>query len=184
MRLWIISLLLLGQVACLSAQNSLPSSTTGDAKEEKPELWAKSVLGKTAPRFMIDKWVNHAPDSVAMKGKCMLIHYWSPMYAWGAYLTIPRFNRLSKEWSKELVIIGVTDAAAEQVDNITPVMEYPYASAPKMIDDLEVKHFCYALFVDSDGIVRWEGCPFLKGQHLSDKALKALISQYKKKTNK
>lgn len=184
MKLWIMSLLLWGQISCLLAQNSSSNNVASDSQEKKMESWAKSVLGKKAPRFMVDKWVNHAPDSVAMKGKCMLIHYWSPMYAWGAYLTIPRFNRLNRELSKDLVIIGVTDAAAEQVDNITPVMEYPYASAPKMIDDLELKYFCYALFIDSDGIVRWEGCPFLKGQYLSDKALKALISQYKKKNNK
>lgn len=184
MRLWILFLLLLARMSCLSAQNSLPGNVADDANHAKPELWAKSMLGKKAPLFKVDQWVNHAPDSTVMKGKCMLIHYWSPLYAWGAYLTIPRFNRLNKELSKELVIVGVTDVAAEQVNDITPAIEYPYASAPRMIDDLEVKHFCYALFVDSDGIVRWEGCPFLKGQYLSDKALKALISQYKKKTNK
>lgn len=171
MKLFVAFLLLL-QTPFLFAQEN---------NDEPQELWAKSVINQQAPEFKIDKWVNYAPDSATLKGKCMLIHYWSPMYAWGAYITIPRFNRLSTELAKDLVIIGVTDAAAETVDDVVPVFQYPYASAPRMIDDLEVKHFCYALFVDPDGIVRWEGCPFLKGQYLSDKELKKLIKKYKKR---
>lgn len=158
------------QISALCAQSGGGEST---------ELWAKSIIGQKAPELRVDAWVNRQPDASEIKGKCMLIHFWSPMYAWGAYITIPRFNRLSKELADDLVIIGVTDADAESVADIAPTIEYPYASAPAMVEEMKITGFCYAIFVAPDGVVRWEGCPYLKGQYLSDKELKHLIKQYK-----
>lgn len=152
-----------------------------NTKEDPPkkELWAKSIMGQKAPKLVVDKWVNYKPKDT--EGKFILYHYWNPSYAWGAYLAIPRFNRLHKELAKNLYIIGITDAAPEYVDDIIPVIKYPYASAPKMIDIMEITEFCHVVLTTPDGVVIWEGCPYLKGQNLTDKELKKLIRTYKRR---
>ncbi len=145
---------------------------------QKQELWAPSWLNKKLPEMKVDAWINSKPEN--LKGKCILIHFWQPSYAWGAYLSIPRFNRLSKELKKDLVIIGISAMDKEFLTDIFPEILYPNASAPKFVDAIKVEHFCYCLFVDPDGVVRWEGCPWMEGQNLTDKKLKSLVRKYKK----
>lgn len=141
------------------------------------KLWAISMLNKPYPKFNIDKWVNKEPHN--MKGKFILLHYWSPARPWGAYLSIPRMNRLSIELKNDLQIIGITNAEAEFVEDIVPVINYPYASAPKMVKEIQLKYFCYVFLINPKGVVIWEGCPYLEGQNLTDKELKRLIKKYK-----
>lgn len=145
---------------------------------QQQELWAPSWLNKKLPEMKIDAWINAKPEN--SEGKCTLIHFWRPSCSWSAYLTIPRFNRLSKELKDDLVIIGISPADKENLEDIFPEILYPNASAPKFVDAVEVENFCYCLFVDSDGIVRWEGCPWLEGQNLTDEELRSLVKKYKK----
>lgn len=142
------------------------------------ELWAPSWLNKKIPEMKVDAWINGKPKN--LEGKCILIHFWRPSYAWGAYLSIPRFNRLSKELKKDLVIIGISPSDKEYIEDIFPEILYPNASAPQFVDAVQVESFCYCLFLDPEGIVRWEGCPWLEGQNLTDKKLKSLIKKYRK----
>lgn len=154
-------------------------ATAQEKNSPNKKLWAKSMLNKKYPTFKVDKWVNMAPKDT--KGKFILLHYWSPARPWGAYLSIPRMNRLSIELKKDLQVIGITNAAAEFVEDIVPTINYPYASAPKMVSEIQLKYFCYAFLINPNGIVIWEGCPYLEGQNLTDKELKRLIKKYENK---
>lgn len=146
-------------------------------KDKNGKIWARDVLGEKLPDIKADGWIVKVPENI--RQKCRLIHFWHPSYAWGAYISIPRMNRLSKELCKDLEIIGVTSAPLADIQDIEPTIEHPNGTSVEMVKWLNLRHYCYVLFVSPDGIIRWQGCPYLKGENLTDKHLKDLIKKYK-----
>lgn len=142
--------------------------------KEKP-LWAKSVLGKKAPELTVEEWVSKKPE---LKGKFVLVNFW--VTCGGA---IPELNEISKQFKDDVVVVFLSEEPADAVKALMdPKAEYYTAVDTKrtMMKALEVQAVPHVIFIDPEGIVRWEGCPFQGGYELTSEVVKNLIEKYKK----
>jgi len=159
---------LLAFVLCLGLVNS--------AVSEEKKLWAKSVLGQKAPEFVVEKWLTAEPST---KGKFVLIDFWAT-WCPPCRKAIPELNAFQKKFAGKLVVIGVSDESEDAVKKLTnPTIEYASAIDPKarMKKVLEVTGIPHCIIIDPQGIVRWEGFPFLAGHELTEKVVEDILAK-------
>jgi len=143
------------------------------AAEEK-KLWAKSFLGKKGPTLVVEKWLGPEPKR---EGRWVLIDFWAT-WCPPCKKAIPELNAFHKRFGDQLVVIGISDEAEEVVRKMkVPTIEYFQAIAPgkRTYQEYEVKGIPHVVVLDPDGIVRWEGYPFLDGHELSAKVIEGLL---------
>lgn len=143
------------------------------------QIWAKSYLGKKAPELIVEKWLTAQPDT---KGKFVLIDFWAT-WCGPCRKAIPELNEFHKKYSDKLVVIGISDESEATVKKMTdPSITYASAIDTKgrTKKTLEVKGIPHVIIMDPEGIVRWEGFPFLDGYELSDAVVKDLFAKYGK----
>lgn len=151
---------------------------TGVALADK-KLWAKSVLGKKAPDFVVEKWLTPEP---ARDGKFVLIDFWAT-WCPPCRQTIPELNGYQKKFADKLVVIGVSDEPEEKVRGLKdPKVEYSSAidTKARMKKELAVTGIPHVILIDPKGIVRWEGFPLLNGEELTEKAIEDVMAKYSK----
>jgi cytochrome c biogenesis protein CcmG/thiol:disulfide interchange protein DsbE len=148
------------------------------ASAEEKKLWAKSVLGQKAPDFVVDKWLTAQPDT---KGKFVLIDFWAT-WCPPCRKAIPELNAFQKKFGEKLVVIGVSDESDAAVKKLTdPKIEYASAidQQARMKKKLEVTGIPHCIIIDPQGIVRWEGFPFLGGHELTEKVIEDILAKGK-----
>ena len=141
------------------------------------KLWAKSVLNEQAPKLVVEKWLGDQPQT---KGKFILIDFWAT-WCPPCRQFIPILNDISSKHPNDLVVIGISDEPAEKVEAMATVKPTYYEAIDtrrRMHDKLEVKGIPHVILIDPNGIVRWEGFPFLQGHELTDATITALIKKY------
>ncbi|MEP6668053.1 MAG: redoxin domain-containing protein [Chthoniobacter sp.] len=146
------------------------------AAAQDKKLWAKSVIGQKAPDFVVEKWLTAEP---ATKGKFVLIDFWAT-WCPPCRKAIPELNGFQKKFADKLVVIGVSDETEAAVKKLTnPKIEYASAIDPKarMKKTLEVTGIPHCIIVDPNGIVRWEGFPFLDGHELTEKVIEDILAK-------
>ena len=146
------------------------------ASAEDKKLWAKSVLGQKAPTFVVEKWLTARPET---KGKFVLIDFWAT-WCPPCRKAIPELNAFQKKFGEKLVVIGVSDESEEAVKKLSdPKMEYASAidTQARMKKALEVEGIPHCIIIDPEGIVRWEGFPFLGGHELTEKVVEKILAQ-------
>lgn len=142
------------------------------------KLWAKSILNEKAPELIVEKWISKQPDT---KGKFVLIDFWAT-WCGPCRAYIPALNDIQKKYEDKIVIIGISDEAAEKVEAFNnPKINYFEAIDTKgtVKDLLQVKGIPHAILIDPKGVVRWEGFPLLQGNELTEDVIKALLEKYK-----
>ena len=145
----------------------------GSAEQKK--LWAKSFLGQPAPKLEVEKWLTAAPDT---KGKFVLIDFWAT-WCPPCRKAIPELNGYHKKFGDKLVVIGLSDQTEEDVRKLVdPKIEYFVAidTQARMKKAVEVKGIPHVLIIDPQGIVRWEGFPFLDGYELNEKVVADILN--------
>jgi thiol-disulfide isomerase/thioredoxin len=148
------------------------------ARAEDKKLWAKSILGQKAPEFVVEKWLTNEPDR---KGKFVLIDFWAT-WCPPCRAAIPELNGFQKKFGDKLVVIGVSDEPEVTVKKLSdPMIEYASAIDPqaRMKKALQVTGIPHCIIIDPEGIVRWEGFPFLKGYELTDKVVEGILAGQK-----
>ncbi len=141
------------------------------------KIWAKSVLNKPAPEFVVEKWLTPEPDRA---GKFVLIDFWAT-WCPPCRKAIPELNAFQKKFAGKLVVIGVSDETEEKVRALNdPKIEYSSAidSKARMSKTLEVQGIPHCILIDPKGIVRWEGFPLLEGEELTEKVVGDVIAKY------
>ena len=153
-------------------------TTNNAGNKEGKRLWAKSILNQKAPRLKVEKWLNGEPD---VKGKFMLIDFWGLSCA-PCRKAIPELNEYSKKFKKDLVVIGIASCTEEKMNAANLSIEYYNAidTEKTMQKKLEVTGVPHIIIVDPEGIVRWEGFPYLQGEELTEEVIENLIQEYKK----
>src|SRR4051812_37528418 len=146
------------------------------AQAEEKKLWAKSVLGQKAPEFVVEKWLTKESER---QGKFVLIDFWAT-WCPPCRKAIPELNAFQKKFGDKLVVIGVSDESEAAVKKLAdPKIEYASAIDPKarMKKTLAVTGIPHCIIIDPQGIVRWEGFPFLGGHELTEKVVADIIAK-------
>ncbi len=143
------------------------------------KLWAKSFLGKKPPELKVEKWLTPEPDT---KGKFVIIDFWAT-WCGPCLEAIPELNKFHKKYPDQLVVIGISDEPEATVKGLTkPRITYASAIDPQARTKkaMEVTGIPHVIILDPEGIVRWEGFPFLNGFELNDAVLQELFTKYGK----
>jgi thiol-disulfide isomerase/thioredoxin len=154
-------------------------SAQNDGKPYK-RLYAKSFLNQKAPEIVVEKWLTEKPD---MDGKFVLIDFWAT-WCGPCKRAIPKMNAWSKKYKDQLVVMGLTDESEKRVSLMkSPVIEYYSAIDPqrRLKNIYQVRGIPHVVLIDPDGIVRWEGFPFLRGYELTDEVFEEIFRKYGKK---
>lgn len=157
----------------LIAVLSLLFENVGNGEEKK--LWAKSVLNQKAPELLVEKGLTPEPKR---EGKFVLIDFWAT-WCGPCRKAIPELNALQKKFGDKLVVIGISDEKEDAVKAMKePAMNYSVAidTQARTKKALEVNGIPHLILIDPQGIVKWEGFPFLAGHELTEEVVGKILA--------
>ena len=143
------------------------------------QIWAKSFLNQKAPELVVEKWLTKEPDR---KGKFVLIDFWAT-WCPPCRKAIPELNGLQKKFGDKLVVIGLSDEPEAKVKGMTtPSIDYAVAidTLARTKKAVGVTGIPHLLLIDPQGIVRWEGFPFLTGFELTEQVVADILAKHSK----
>jgi cytochrome c biogenesis protein CcmG, thiol:disulfide interchange protein DsbE len=143
------------------------------------QMWAKSFLSQKAPELVVEKWLTKEPDR---KGKFVLIDFWAT-WCPPCRKAIPELNALHKKFGDKLVVIGLSDEPEAKVKGMTtPSIDYAVAidTQARTKKAVGVTGIPHVLLIDPQGIVRWEGFPFLNGFELTEQVVADILAKNSK----
>lgn len=149
------------------------------AQDETPnkKMYAKSFYHQKAPELVVEKWLSDKPDT---KGKFVMIDFWAT-WCGPCKRAIPEINRWAEKYKDKMVVIGLSDETEEKVNRMkSPVMEYYKAidTQHRTKSAYQVTGIPHVVVIDPEGIVRWQGFPFLRGYELTDEVLENIFQKY------
>lgn len=142
---------------------------------QNKKIWAKSFINKKAPKFSVEGWISEKPIT---KDKFILIDFWAT-WCGPCKKAIPDLNKYAKKFKDKLIVIGLSDESEEKIRNFkNPIIEYYSAFDTKAIlkRKYKVKGIPHAVLINPQGIVVWEGFPFLQGHQLTAKVIQKLLN--------
>jgi len=145
--------------------------------ETGKQIWAKPFLNQHVPPVYIEKWLNGRPDD---RGKFVLIEFWAT-WCPACRAAIPELNDFEKKFGDKMIVMGLSDEPESVVRNFNgPEVDYfigidTQARTKKALGVTGIPH---VIIIDPNGIVRWEGFPFLKGYELTEKVVADIIAKY------
>jgi thiol-disulfide isomerase/thioredoxin len=163
-------------IAAFFIQTNVSAQNDGQPAKK---LYAKSYINQKAPELVVETWISEKPDT---KGKFVLIDFWAT-WCGPCKRAIPHMNEWAEKYKDEMVVIGLSDETEDRVRKLKePVMEYYSAIDTKKQtkSTYQVSGIPHVVVVDPEGIVRWEGFPFMQGYELTDEVLEGLFAKYGK----
>lgn len=145
------------------------------AYTQEKEIWAKSFINKKAPEIVVEEWISEKPET---KGKFVLIDFWAT-WCEPCKRAIPELNSFHREFSKHLVVIGISNEPSFKVKQQTkPRIKYYSAidTEERLEAEYGVQGIPHCVIINPDGIVVWEGFPQLEGHELTAEVIKKLIA--------
>ncbi len=165
----IISVFLFVGINSLNAQDVTPNK----------KMYGKSFYHQKAPEFVVEKWLSEEPDT---KDKFIMIDFWAT-WCGPCKKAIPKVNQWAEKYKDQMVVIGLSDETEKKVLAMKqPVMEYYSAIDTKrrLKSAFQVSGIPHVVVIDPQGIVRWQGFPFLPGHELTDEVLEGIFEKYGK----
>jgi cytochrome c biogenesis protein CcmG, thiol:disulfide interchange protein DsbE len=167
------------QAAPASAPTNQSEMETGTASlSTTNKVVAKSFLRQHGPDLPGLQWISGSPDT---RDKFVLVDFWATTNELSVNF-IGKLNDFLKHLGDRLVIIGISNESEDVVRNkvIDPNIEYSSAldTQNQLQTTLELTEIPYALLVDTNWIVRWEGNPLNKTNALTESTLSTLLEKY------
>lgn len=167
----------------LSTGNPVNGQSATNAGNPPKQIYAKSVINQQAPEIFVENWITEQPD---FKNKFVLVDFWAT-WCGPCRKAIPELNHWAEKYKDELVVLGLSDESVEKIKGMKqPEIKYFSASdtQKRTKSELQVRGIPHVILIDPQGIVRWEGFPFLPGHELTDQVLEDLFQTYGKKKRK
>jgi thiol-disulfide isomerase/thioredoxin len=151
-----------------------------NAFSQEKKLWAKSFLNTKSPKIEVEGWMTDKPKT---EGKFILIDFWAT-WCGPCIKAIPELNSFSKTFKNNLVVIGLSNEPKEKLKKFKKErIEYfsAYDTDRTLYNKFEVKGIPHVILIDPNGIVKWEGYPFLGKHELTEEVIEKIILKYKNK---
>ena len=142
---------------------------------QKTPQGAKPLIGQKAPAFHVAKWIPNKPDTT---GKFVLLDFWATWCS-PCLRSIPKLNEIQKQFTNQVVVIGITSESESVVRAFYKKhIHYWVGIDPQnvMASEIQLRYIPHVLFVDPNGIVRWQGNPAIG--ELTPQLIQKLIRQY------
>jgi len=142
---------------------------------QKSPLGAQPLVGKKAPALYVTQWIPNKPE---MSGKFLLIDFWAT-WCPPCRRSIPKLNQIQQQFTNQLVVIGITSEPESTVRSFyKKYIHYWVGIDPQneTARKIQLRYIPHVLFVDPDGIVRWQGNP-ATGE-LTPELIQKLIQEY------
>lgn len=140
------------------------------------ELYADDHRGEKAPELAVETWLGDQPD---MKDKVILVDFWAT-WCGPCRKAIPHMNDFAREFSDDLVVIGLSDEDPNIVKEFmkNTKMSYPQAidTSASMKGALGVRGIPHVMIMSSDGVIRWQGFPGHPADPLTSKTIQQIIN--------
>jgi len=146
-----------------------------DYSKKDKRLWAKSFLGKKAPELITEGWISKKPNT---KGKFILLDFWGTSCP-QCKRAIPELNKIQKKFKDKLVVIGLSTSSKESIQSMkSPKIDYysAYDPAGRTKRKYQVRGIPHVVIINPDGIVAWEGFPFLNTDPLTEELVDKIIN--------
>lgn len=133
-------------------------------------------VGQSAPEIQAGSWLNGGPQTLAaLRGKVVLVEFWAT-WCGPCRQSIPHLKELYARLSPQgLAMVSLT---SEHPDAVEPFakemgMTYPIGMDSTTADTYGVRGIPYAVVVDRQGKIVWEGHPMGGLDQALEKALKS-----------
>lgn len=137
----------------------------------------KSYLNQKAPVLEVDRWFTEAPNT---HEKFVLLNFWNPAEE-ASQKAAENLNAIALEHSQFMVTALVAPKAKEGAEAQDLKNAYYFSSEDtdgSYVKAFNVKKYPYAVLMDLEGIVRWEGNPMADGHALTKEVVADIISQH------
>ncbi len=126
----------------------------------KGQMSAKNLQGKPLPaKLGKEKWLGTAPER---DGKIIVLDFWAT-WCGPCKAAMPHLDELSKKYSKDVVVIGISDEDDAVVRKFIKAAKHSY---PQAVDPaatvknaIGIQGIPHVVVLSTDGVIRWQGNP-------------------------
>lgn len=141
----------------------------------RKEIWAKRFLGSRPPELHVETWLTDPPE---MQGKVVLIDFWAT-WCRPCRDMILLLNRLHDRFGDRLTIIGLTHQKPKVLRMFLDRFALKYAVATdtkkRTYTAYGVRAIPHVVIMGTDGLVKWEGFPTLRGYELTEQVVAGIL---------